>query len=84
MAALFRSERPWYMFKEKICTRYSQLLKKNLKVIWALAGILICNYDTTILMIQLCAVKTALRFFSELSIYSFMQLYFHLYKNYDI
>ena len=39
MAALFRSERPWLVFKEKICTRYSQFLKKNLKVICALAGI---------------------------------------------
>ena len=71
MAALFRSERPWYMFKEKICTRYSQFFKKNLKVICALAGILIPasvvihtpdNYAQ-----QLCAVKTALRFFRRVS-----------------
>ncbi len=63
----------WRVFKEKTCTRYSQFFQKKLKVICAIAGILIPasvykhppppeNYEQ-----QLCAVKTALRFFRRVS-----------------
>ena len=75
MAALFRSERPWYVFKLK--KRYVHgiaiFFKKTLKVICALAGILI---PVSVSMHpphpdsyaqQLCAVKTALCFFRRVS-----------------